>query len=71
MWGPGGRRWRALRGHVLTCFGPSECRHRLQKITTNFCEPLAPPPGGGGISIPHAMRGVAHAPPPNVALSSA
>jgi hypothetical protein len=40
--------WRALRGHVMTCFGPSECRHRLQKITTSFCDPLAGGPGGGG-----------------------
>jgi hypothetical protein len=43
MRGPGGS-WRALRGHVLTCFGPSECRHaRLQKSTTSFCDP---PPRG-------------------------
>jgi hypothetical protein len=48
MRGPGGT-WRALRGHVLR---PSECRHRrLQKITTNFCEPLPPPPPGGWVGV--------------------
>jgi hypothetical protein len=57
MRGPGGS-WRALRGHVLTCFGPSECRHRLQKFTTSFCEPLAAlSPRGGGM-------GGQHHPPP-------
>jgi hypothetical protein len=56
---PPGGSWRALRGHVLACFGSSECRHRLQKITPYFCEPLAAPRAGGIRSTPLATSHVA------------